>query len=404
MTMNERKVVVVGGGITKFAAERIDSSVRDLVIEAVMEAVEDAGVDLRKIEHGLTSYESDHFNRQMTLGAILHDHIGMVPKPNVRVEGGGATGALAIRTAFAYIKSGLCNSIIVYGGETNGKSVTSATAQKLFALSSDVDWEMMVGGTYTAYYATMIREHMHRYGTTERQFAHIAVKNRGNAQYNPIAQKPMNITFEDVLASAPIAEPYKLLDCSLLSDGAAAIILSTEDWARHHSTFWNQRPAVYFSATGCGTDTMRLGDRPHPYPGLAHFRGKHEAAQQAYAMADIDDPLHQIDVAELYDSYSGVELQSYEDLGFCEYGKGGSAVESGLFDLGGDLPVNPSGGLLGRGAPVGATGIAQAIEILLQLRGEADPRRQVPTARRGLTDTHAGTGTHCVVNIFERID
>lgn len=402
--MIERNVVVVGGGITRFAANRLDASVRDLVVEAVMLAVDDAGVDLHEVDQGLTSYESDHFNRQMTLGAILHDHVGLVPKPNLRVEGGGATGALALRTAFAYVKSGLCDSIIVYGGETNGKSVTSATAQQFFALSSDVDWEMMVGGTYTAYYAAMIREHMHRYGTTEEQFAHIAVKNRRNAHYNPIAQKPMSLTVDEVLASPPVAEPYKLLDCSLLSDGAAALILASEAWAARHSRHWGSRPGVYFVATGCGTDTMRLGDRPYPYPGLAHFRGKREATRQAYAMAGITDPLHQIDVAELYDSYSGAELQAYEDLGFCDYGQGGPLAERGVFDLGGKLPVNPSGGLLGRGAPVGATGIAQAIEIMLQLRGEADPRRQVPDARRGLTDAHAGTGTHCVVNIFERRD
>ena len=402
--MTDRKVVLVGGGLTKFAAERNDASVRDLVVEAVMATVQDAGVDLRDVEHGLTSYESDHFNRQMTLGAILHDHIGMTPKPNVRVEGGGATGALALRTAWAYIKSGLCDSIVVYGGETNGKSVTSTTANYFFALSSDADWEMMVGGTYTAYYAAMIRSHMNLYGTTDRQFARIAVKNRRNAQFNPIAQRPMNITVEDVLASTPIADPYKLLDCSLLSDGAAAMILATEEWAAAHSSSWGRRPNIYFTGTGCGTDTMRLGDRPYPYPGLAHFRGKHEAAQQAYAMAGISDPLHQIDVAELYDSYSGVELQAYEELGFCGYGQGGPAAESGIFELGGELPVNTSGGLLGCGAPVGATGIAQAIEIMLQLRGEADPRRQVANPRRGLTDTHAGTGTHCVVNIFERRD
>ncbi len=363
----------------------------------------DAGVALTDVEQGLTSYESDHFNRQMTLGAILHDHIGMTPKPNLRVEGGGATGALALRTAFAYVKSGLCDSIIVYGGETNGKSVSSATAQQLFALSSDADWEMMVGGSYTAYYAAMIREHMRLYGTTERHFAYIAVKNRANARFNPLAQRPMSITVEDVLASAPVADPYRLLDCSLLSDGAAALILSTPAWARTHSTQWDQRPAVAFVATGCGTDTMRLGDRPFPYPGLAHFRGKREAARQAYAMAGIRDPLEEIDVAELYDSYSGVELQAYEDLGFCAYGQGGPAAVSGQFDLGGALPVNPSGGLLGRGAPVGATGIAQALEIMVQLRGEADPRRQVAGARTGLTDTHAGTGTHCVVNIFRRL-
>lgn len=404
MAMAEREIVLLGGGITPFAANRVDASVRDLVVEAVMLAVEDAGVDLQAVEHGLTSYESDHFNRQMTLGAILHDHIGMVPKPNLRVEGGGATGALALRTAFAYLKSGLCDSMIVYGGETNGKSVTSATAQQFFALSSDADWEMMVGGTYTAYYAAMIREHMRLYGTTEAQFAHIAVKNRRNAQYNPVAQKPMALTVADVLASPPVAEPYKLLDCSLLSDGAAAVILATAEWAAAHSTQWTNRPAVYFVATGCGTDTMRLGDRPFPYPGLAHFRGKREAARQAYDMAGITAPRREIDVAELYDSYSGVELQAYEDLGFCDYGQGGPAAEDGLFDLDGVLPVNPSGGLLGRGAPVGATGLAQAIEMMLQLRGQADPRRQVTNARRGLTDTHAGTGTHCVVNIFERRD
>ncbi|VAX08985.1 3-ketoacyl-CoA thiolase, partial [hydrothermal vent metagenome] len=347
MMTNERQVVLVGGGITKFSSNRVDASVRDLVVEAVITAVSDANINLQDIEHGLTSYESDHFNRQMTLGAILHDHIGLTPKPNLRVEGGGATGALALRTAYAYVKSGLCDSILVYGGETNGKSVTSATAQQFFALSSDADWEMMVGGTYTAYYAAMIREHMRLYGTTEAQFAQVAVKNRRNAQFNPIAQKPMDLTVEDVLNSTPIAEPYKLLDCSLLSDGAAAVILATEAWAEQHAAYWQNRPPIYFAGTGCGTDTMRLGDRPFPYPGLAHFRGKREAAQQAYKMAGISDPLQQIDVAELYDSYSGVELQAYEELDFCKYGEGGTAAADGRFDLGGTLPVNTSGGLLG---------------------------------------------------------
>lgn len=396
-----RNVVVVGGGLTKFSANRADSNVRDLVVEAVISAVADAGIHtLEHVEHGLTSYESDHFNRQMTLGAILHDHIGMTPKPNVRVEGGGATGALALRTAFAYVKSGLCDSIIVYGGETNGRSVSSATAQQFFSLSSDADWEMMVGGTYTAFYAAMIREHMRLYGTKEEHFAAIAVKNRLNARSNPIAQKPMDLSVSDVMGSMPIAEPYKLLDCSLLSDGAGAIILATEEWAKTHSDHWNNRPTVTYAGTGCGTDSMRLGDRPFPYPGLAHFRGKRNAAEQAYTMAGISDPLKQIDVAELYDSYSGVELQAYEELKFCNYGDGGPAAGSNRFGLDGEIAVNTSGGLLGRGAPVGATGIAQAMEVVWQLRGEVAAERQVANAKIGLTDTHAGTGTHCVVNIF----
>lgn len=370
--------------------------------EAVLDCLRDAGMDdLSAVEQGLCSYESDHFNFQMTLGAILHDTIGMIPKPNVRIEGGGATGALALRTAWAYIQSGLCDSLLVYGCEKNGRGVSSRTANQLFALSADVDWEMMIGGTYTGFYAAMMRAHMAAYGTREEQFAHVAVRNRRNAGFNSIAQKPMEISIHDVMNSRPVAEPYKLYDCSLLSDGAACILLATENWAREHCPNFSLRPPVYFVASGCGSDTMRLGDR---YPEITNFRAKQEAAKQAYAMADISDPLAQIDVAELYDSYSGVEIQAVEDLGFVAPGQGGSTVADGTFDLDGALPVNTSGGLLGRGAPVGATGILQAIEVAQQLWGVADKGRQVVNARRGLTDTHAGIASISVVNIFERRD
>ena len=400
--MPDRTPVVVGVGMTPFASNRDDCNVRDLAIEAVLACIGDAGLEnFSAIEHGLTSYESDHFNRQMTLGAILHDHIGLTPMPNVRVEGGGATGALALRTAWAYIKSGLCDSILVYGAETNGRSISSKTANQLFALSADVDWEMMLGGTYTAFYAAMMQAHMKKYGTQEEHFAHVAVRNRANAKHNPMAQKPMDITIEDVMNSRPIAEPYKLLDCSLLSDGAAAILLATEDWARNHSPTYSERPNVIYAATGCGTDTMRLGDR---YPNITNFAGKKYAAKQAYKMAGISNPLEEIDVAELYDSYSGVEIQAIEDLGFVAEGDGGQAVVDGTFDRDGILPVNTSGGLLGRGAPVGATGIAQAIEVIQQLWGTVTPERQVTNPKRGLIDTHAGIGTLCVVNIFEKRD
>ncbi|MGB7341063.1 MAG: hypothetical protein WBC91_19360 [Phototrophicaceae bacterium] len=394
--------VIVGCGTTAIKSEHVGSNPRDLTTEAVLACIADAGIEnLQHVEQGITSYESDHFNFQMTLGAILHDTIGMLPKPNVRVEGGGATGALALRTAWAYLQSGLCDSVLVYGCEKNGRGVSSKTANQLFALSADVDWELMVGGTYTGFYAAMMHAHMQKYGTTEAQFAHVAVRNRHNAQFNPIAQKPMTITIEDVLQSRAIAEPYKLLDCSLLSDGAACMLLATEDWARTHSTTFNTRPPVYFTGTGCGSDTMRLGDR---YPEMSNFRAKRIAAEAAYHMAGITNPVQQIDVAELYDSYSGVEIQAVEDLGFVAAGTGGAIIAEGFFDLEGDLPVNTSGGLLGRGAPVGATGILQAIEITQQLWGSVDERRQVKDARRGLTDTHAGIASISVVNIFERRD
>ena len=394
--------VVAAVGSTKVASEHRGCNIRDLMTEAVLDCLADAGMhDLSAVEQGITSYESDHFNLQMTLGAILHDTIGMIPKPNVRIEGGGATGALALRTAWAYLRSGLCDSILVYGCEKNGRGVSSRTANQLFALSADVDWEMMVGGTYTGFYAAMIRAHMERYGTREEHFAHVAVRNRKNAALNPIAQKPMELTIADVFNSRPVAEPYKLLDCSLLSDGAACILLASETWAKAHCPSFRQRPPVYFTSTGCGTDTMRLGDR---YPEITNFRAKREAAKQAYAMAGIENPREQIDVAELYDSYSGVEVQAVEDLGFVASGQGGPVIAAGTFDLDGQLPVNASGGLLGRGAPVGATGILQAIEVTQQLWGTVDSRRQVKDAARGLTDTHAGIASISVVNIFERRD
>lgn len=394
--------VIVGCGTTAIKSEHVDSNLRDLTTEAVLACIKDAGIEnLQHVEQGITSYESDHFNLQMTAGAILHDTIGMIPKPNVRVEGGGATGALALRTAWAYIQSGLCDSVLVYGCEKNGRGVSSGTANQLFALSADVDWEFMIGGTYTGFYAAMMQAHMTKYGTREEHFAHVAVRNRHNASFNPIAQKPMDISIEDVINSRPVAEPYKLFDCSLLSDGAACILLATEDWAKTHSTTFEERPNVYFTATGCGTDTMRLGDR---YPEITNFRAKRYAAKEAYHMANISNPLEQIDVAELYDSYSGVEIQAVEDLGFVLEGAGGKVVSEGFFDLDGELPVNTSGGLLGRGAPVGATGILQAIEISQQLWGEVDDRRQVKDAKRGLTDTHAGIASISVVNIFERKD
>ena len=394
--------VVAAVGSTSIASEHRGCNLRDLITEAVLDCLADAGMDdLSAVEHGLTSYESDHFNLQMTLGAVLHDTIGMIPKPNVRIEGGGATGALALRTAWAHIQSGLCDSILIYGCEKNGRGVSSQTANQLFALSADVDWEMMVGGAYTGFYAAMMRAHMEAFGTREEQFAHVAARNRHNAQFNPIAQKPMDITIDDVMNSRAVAEPYKLFDCSLLSDGAACVLLATEAWARAHCPAFDSRPPVYFAATGCGSDTMRLGDR---YPEISNFRAKRAAAQQAYAMANISDLLREIDVAELYDSYSGVEIQAVEDLGFVERGQGGPSVASGMFDLDGELPVNTSGGLLGRGAPVGATGILQAIEVVQQLWGTVDPRRQVANARRGLTDTHAGIASISVVNIFERRD
>lgn len=401
MAADDRQVVVVGGGISRFAAERVDGTPRDWAVEAVLAALEDGGVDRDNLEHTTVSYFSDYFNKQTMMGAIFHDCVGMCPKPLVRVEGGGGSGGLALRNAYAYVKAGLCDSMLVIGAENMGRHVPSEVAQQFIALASDTDWEYPVGGFFIAYYAVMMREHMKLYGTTEEQMARVSVKNHRNAYYNPLAHRHVLITVDDVLNSPVIASPYKRLDCSQLSDGAAALIVATEDWARRHSRYWEQKATVYFSGTGCGTDFMRPGDRPRPYPGLSHFRATNTAARQAYAMAGITNPRKDIDVAELHDAYSGVEIQTCENLMFCGDGEAAHLLETGVFDVGGELAVNTSGGLIGFGHPVGATGISQAVEILRQLRGEAEPERQAPGARRGLTESHGGTCTITAINIFE---
>ncbi|MCY4622190.1 MAG: thiolase family protein [bacterium] len=391
---------VVGVGMTSFVGFRADASVRDMVVEAAREALIDAGTRAGSIDMGVAAYESDHFNRQMSLGHILQDSVGLVGKPTLRVEGGGATGALAIRTAVMAIASGAARSALVFGGETNGKSVDRATATEILAMSADFEWETPVFGTFAAPYALMITEHMRRYGTRAEQFAEIAVKNRRIALENPEAHKGMSITVEDVRGSAPLSDPYRLFDASLLSDGAAAVLLATREWAEQHSSSLPVRPPVAILGSGSSTDHPRLSDRSDEV--FPHFVAKRRAARDAYRMAGIDDPAQEIDVAEVYDSFSGAELQAYEDLGLCAVGEGGMAAAEGRFDLGGEVWVNTSGGLLGRGSAVGATGIAQAVEVVRQLRGEVSGARAVPDARIGITDTHAGVGSLAVVNVFGR--
>jgi len=395
-----KKISVLGGGLSTFSRSRLDGSPMDWIVEAALQAFDDAGVERSTIDHTVIGYESEILSRQVTMGQVIQDMLGLNPKPSVRVEAGGGTGGAALRTAFAYLQAGLCESVLVLGADAVGREIPPETVRNIYSLSGDVDFEMAAGGYFAAYYALMIREHMSRYGTTETQMAMISVKNHRNALSNPYACMPMKVTVDDVLNSPVVVAPYKRLDCSILADGAASIILSTEDWARNYSTAYRDRRRIYFTGSGCATERVRLGDRPQPYPGYAHFRAKREAATAAYRMAGIDNPRQQIDVAEVADTFTGAELQAYEDLGFCDAGESGPLTELGVFDLGGQLPTNTSGGLIGQGAPPGGVGIAQAVEILRQLRGECPEIRQVKEARTGLAEIHGGTSSFSVVSIF----
>lgn len=425
-----RRVCVVSGGITKFAKANLNTQ-EAMVKDAFDYAMTDleGRLDIRDIQSTICTYFSDHFNSQLLFDSLTQDYLAMCPRPSMRIEGGGATGGLGIRAGYMDVASGLSDVCLVYGFEKMSE-VNTAKGNEFIALASDTDFDYPVGGFYSGYYATMAMRHMHEFGTTPEQLAKIAVKNYDNAFNNRWAQKHERWTVEQVLNAPLISTPLTRPMVCVMSDGAACLILCTEEWAK------KLRPKgdyAVITGVGCGTDTMRLGDRPRgdviplpgedpkkyeylkgKWPGVHSFRGAREAARQAYAMAGIKDPLHEIDFAEVHDAYASSELQTYEDLGFCLYGQGGRWVEEGGPYLDGQLPVNPSGGLIACGHPVGATGIMQGVFTLWQLQGAmakhcSDFRQaidgskiQVEGARRGLCHSHAGTGTYITVNIFEK--
>jgi acetyl-CoA C-acetyltransferase len=415
-----RPVYMVAGGITKFSKSSPNKDFRYLVKEAVDHAMSDVpNLTLDQIDGSVCSYFSDHFTRQLMAGIMVQDYLGLTPKMSKRVEGGGATGGLCFQSAWEAIASGRMEVCLGYGFETMSH-VNTWKGNEFIALASDVNFDYPVGGFYTGYYAMMVRRHMHEFGTTRDQLSAVSVKNHRNAIHNPYAQFPAEITKEDVEKSEMVADPLRRLDICVMSDGAASVILASEEMAYKLT----DKP-ILITGVGTGTDAMRMSDRPSrevillpnetpddyknlKYPGVHSFRGGRVAAKQAYKMAKIENPLEELDFVELHDAFTSSEIQTYEDLGLCKYGEGGSFVESGAADLGGKTPVNPSGGLLACGHPVGATGLMQAVFAFWQLQGSigkhfgGDESLQIKDAKRGLIHSHAGTGTYISVSILER--
>lgn len=391
-----------------------------MVKEAYDYALKDLGGKLRNehITGTVTSYFSDHFTRQLKAGAMVQDFVGLCPKPNVRAEGGGATGGLSFQTGVQAVASGRMDVCAVLGFETMG-TVETWKGNDFIALASDTNFDYPLGGFYSGYYAMMAVRHMHEFGTTHKQMAQVAVKNYNNAVHNPFAQHRKAVTLADVENSEMIAYPFRRMDICTMSEGAAVVILASEEMAEKLCA-----NPIKVTGIGCGTDTMRMADRPHgkvpllphekasdyknlKYPGIHSFRGGRAAAIEAYKMAGIEDPREEIDVWELHDAYTCSELQQYEDVGICKYGESGKYVVAGHADIKGKTPVNPSGGLLACGHPVGATGLMQMVFCFWQTQGAigkhfGDPHCQVKKVKRAAGYSHAGTGTFITISILEK--
>jgi acetyl-CoA C-acetyltransferase len=266
----------------------------------------------------------------------------------------------------------------------------TADVTEYLAMASDFPFEQWNGITFPGLYALMATAHMHRFGTTERQLAMVAVKNHYHGSMNPKAHMQKEITLETVLSSRPVAWPLKLYDCSLITDGASCLILTKPELAKKYTD-----TPIHIIGSGQASDTIGLYERES----LTSLQAAKLASKQAYDMAEVKPD--EVDVAEVHDCFTIAEIIGYEDLGFCKPGEGGHMAETGETKLGGRIPINTSGGLKSKGHPVGATGTAQAYEIYLQLTGQAE-KRQVQNATIGLTHNVGGSGATAAVHIFRR--
>ncbi len=381
-----RDVAIIGAGMTKFG-ELWNQSFRNLFVEAALGAIDDAGVDhIDSMYIGTMS--GGLFVGQEHIGSIMADYLGVAPIPATRVESACASSGVAFRQAFIEVASGMNDIVLASGVEkmNDGGDVTYA-----LATAADQEYEVFHGITFPGLYAMIAKAHMHKYGTTREQLAKVAVKNHDNGSKNPKAQFPMKIIVDQVLNSSLVAEPLRLLDCSPVTDGASAVILCPLEMARK----FTDRP-VQVIGSGQATGTIALHDRKD----LTVLDAVECAGQTAYKMANVGP--NDIDVVEVHDCFTIAEICAIEALGFVEKGQGGKAVDQGMNALDGKLPVNTSGGLKSKGHPVGATGVAQIIEIYNQLRGDCG-ERQVEGAKVGLAQNMGGSGGSSTVHILKAV-
>ncbi len=382
------RVAIVGVGCSRFG-ELWEKSFRDIYLEAGLAAIEDAGVEGREIEAlYVGNMSAGRYLNQEHVAALIADYAGLAELgiPATRVEAADASGGLALRQAYMAVASGMHDIVVAAGVE---KVTDVGDAMGIASSAADQEWECFVGGSLPALYAIMARLHMQSFGGTEEDLAMVAVKNHRNAAHNPIAQFRREIRVEDVLNSPYIAEPLKVLDSAPMSDGAACVILASEEVAKKLTD-----TPVYIKACTQASDYLAI----HSRKDVLTMRAVVKAAREAYRISGIEP--RDVDVAELHDSFTIAEIIQYEDLGFVEKGRGYELIREGQTEIGGDIPVNTSGGLKACGHAIGATGIRQIVEIVQQLRGEAG-KRQVD-AEIGLALNIGGTGATAVVTVLGR--
>ena len=390
-----KDIYIKGTGLTKFG-ESWNKDLRDLAFEAGIKAIKDAKIDLKRSSNDTSTVRSGEidaiyvanmnagtFAGQEHLGALI-SNIFNLDVPAFHIEAACASGGVAINQAYLALQSGTYKNVLVLGVEKMTDQ-DAASVSKGLTSAADEEWEAHYGVTFPSLYAMITQEHMRKYKTTKKDLALIACKNHQNATLNPNAQFQKEITIDNVLNASPVAEPLGLLDCSPVTDGAAAIILSS-----------NKKSEVRLIASEVSTSTLALHNRKD----ITTLDAAVKASKKAYKFANINSS--DIDIAEVHDCFTIAEILAYEDLDFCKKGEGTKLIRKGLTNLNGKLPVNTSGGLKACGHPVGATGIKQVIEIATQLSGKGGIRQVKKNLKYGLTHNIGGSGATAVVNILTK--
>lgn len=383
-----REVYVVGVGMSEWG-EVWKKSFRELFVDAARAAIANSGVDhLDSLYVGCMS--GGLFVGQEHIGALMADYLGMKGLPATRVESACASGGLAFRQAFIEVASGM-SDIVMASGVEKMTDVSGDGCTDALAAAADQEYEVFHGATFPGLYAMMAHAHMAKYGTTREMLSAVAVKNHRNGAKNPVAQYPFEVTAEAVAKSVMVADPLRILDCSPITDGAAACILTTKEIAQKL-----RRPYVKIIGSAIGTDSIALAQRAD----ITTIKSATIAAERAFKMAG--KTISDVDFAEVHDCFTIAEIMVAESIGkFCA-GEAGDAILNGATALEGEFPMNTSGGLKSKGHPVGATGVAQIVEIHKQLTGQAENGRQIPKQPKiGLAQNMGGTGASSVVHILE---
>jgi acetyl-CoA C-acetyltransferase len=376
---------------------RDEDSLVDMLAVASLRAMDDAGLGDRPVDAVYVgNMASGLFNHQVSVASSLVDRLNLMPAAADRVENGPASGGSAIKNGLLAVASGYYDVVLVAGGEKM-REVIGPRATDIVACMTHPEAEYIYGVTLPAMAGMFARLYMEKYGVTREHLADVAIKNQDNGLLNPYAHIQMKITKEGILThpqahinNPVVADPLHLYDCCPVSDGAAAVLITTPEIAKKL-----KKPPITIAGFGQATDTQTLQERDDP----TDLKAVTIAAQKAFAMAGIKPS--DIDVAELHDAFTILEIAESEHAGFFKKGEGAQAVASGATRIGGKLPINPSGGLKSRGHPVGATGVAQVVELVWQLRGEAG-ERQVKDAANGFSLNFGGFGNNELSLVLRR--